>query len=132
MYRMKATVMVVSASLPALEELGRLLERKYTVIGAADDLQHIAPYIQNVRPDVVILDVRDRDVQRTTAERLARCSPETKLVFWGKAYSPNGYAVQTTRELTSAIPALLASRPAEHVINEPVATEAESTEIYLG
>jgi AmiR/NasT family two-component response regulator len=130
--RTKATVMIVSTSLSALEELEPLLERKYTVIGAAEDVRHIAPYVQNVRPDVIVLDVRDREVQRTTAERLARCSPETKLLFFGKAYSADGYAVQTTAELPSAIPALLASGRAGHILNEPVSTEAECTEIYLG
>jgi hypothetical protein len=36
MRRTKATVMVVSANFAALEELGELLERKYTVIDSND------------------------------------------------------------------------------------------------
>jgi AmiR/NasT family two-component response regulator len=132
MCRTKATVMVVSPNFASLEELGELLGRTYTVIGAADEVQRVAPYVQNVRPDVMILDVRDRELPKMSAERLARYSPETKLVFLGKAHSPNGYAVQTAAELTCAIPALLASGPTAHVMNEPVDTEPESTEMYLG
>jgi hypothetical protein len=124
--------MVVSANLAALEELGALLDRKYTVIGAADDLQRIAPHVQNVRPDVLIVDARDREFPSSCVERLARYSPETKLVFWGTPHSRNGYAVETTAELTCAIPALLASSPAGDVTNELVTADTEYTEMYLG